>query len=41
MEVEKPGEEAPGNVSNANPSRESVAVEDQAEGSRNQSRQGK
>ena len=41
MEVEKPGEEAPGNVSANNPSRESVAIEDQAEGSRNQSRAGK
>lgn len=41
MEVEKPGEEAPGNVSVANASRESVNVEDQAEGSRNQSRAGK
>ena len=42
MEVEKPGEEAPGNVSQASQRQgESVAAEEQVEQSQHQSRNGK
>ena len=42
MEVEKPGDEAPGNVSQASQNRgESIPVDDQAEQSQHVSRAGK